>query len=186
MTFATIVSRRSDKRPGERKALMQLTKAKLAVAGLVAGGSLVAGAAFASWTSPAGSGNGYAKAGQARAVTIGTATASTTSLLFPGSSADVKIDITNPNSYPVKISSVAAGTGSIVVSGASGTCTTTGVTFNPASDSNGLDSGLLIGANETATLTLANGASMDNRSESGCQNATFAIPVSVTSFSAAS
>jgi D-arabinose 1-dehydrogenase-like Zn-dependent alcohol dehydrogenase len=54
-------------------------------------------------------------------------------------------------------------------------CTTTGVTFT---NQTGFSS--TIGASGTTLVHLPNAASMDATSSSGCQGATFSIPVSIT------
>jgi hypothetical protein len=65
----------------------------------------VTGIIVAAW-STSGSGNGYAKAGSASALTIGDASASTSADLYPGATGAVKLKVTNPNSFPVRITAV--------------------------------------------------------------------------------
>ena len=72
-----------------------------AVVALVATGVIVA-----AW-STTGSGNGYAKAGTASALTIGDASAATVGDLYPGGSGAVKLKVTNPNPFAVRITTVA-------------------------------------------------------------------------------
>lgn len=146
-------------------------------------------AAFASWLAN-GSGDAYAKAGQAQELQITEAT--TTATLYPGVVGDASIKIKNPNPYPVKVSTIAWTPGDgVKASGGIGTCVNTGVYFGDFSKgpvgSNGVLSGLKLEleAGEARTFTLTDAVRMIDNSENGCQNATFRIPVKVTGASAA-
>jgi hypothetical protein len=146
---------------------------KLAVVTTVAALSVV-GLVYAAWTTNGG-GSGYAKAGTAQALTTVDVSASTAATLYPGGPAgDVSIRISNPNSYPVKVTGV-AGNGSITADAGHAGCTTTGVSFT---DQTGLNISVAAGGQTTATLSGA--ASMDNTSLNACQGATFTIPVSIS------
>lgn len=155
----------------------------LAVAG-------TATAAYAAWNAT-GKGNAYAQAGSAQELQITQATTSAT--LYPGATGDAYIQVKNPNSYPVEISTIAwlpsDGVQATPVAGS--TCNNTGVYFGDFSKStigsNGVLSGLKLGlgAGETKTFTLSQAVRMINNSEDGCQGATFSIPVKVTGASAA-
>ena len=68
---------------------------------------LSGGAAYAYFTS-AGAGSGSASVGTPSPVTVVNATGTVTNLLYPNSSGDLLIDLTNPNSYAVSITSLAA------------------------------------------------------------------------------
>lgn len=145
---------------------------------LVVGASL----AFAAWTT-SGSGQGYAKAGSAEALSTLNAAASTTASLYPGSDGDVKLEISNPNSFPVRVTSVSLNGTNADISADAGHsgCTTTGVSFTNRS---GLTIDVPAGGTQTATLTGA--ASMSNASLNACQGATFTIPVTLSGSSNAS
>jgi hypothetical protein len=146
---------------------------KLAVVATVAVLSVV-GLVYAAWTTN-GSGSGYAKAGTAQALSTVDVSASTSATLYPGGPAgDVLIRISNPNSYPVKVTAV-SGNGSITPDAGHASCTTTGVTFT---DQTGLN--ISVPASGQTTATLAGAASMSNASVDGCQGATFTIPVSIS------
>lgn len=141
-----------------------------AVVALVATGVIVA-----AW-STTGSGNGYAKAGTASALTIGDASAATVGDLYPGGSGAVKLKVTNPNPFAVRITTVAKQTGGVITSDKGAACNaSTGVTFT---DQTGLALDLAAGA--TTTFSLANAVSMSNASDNTCQGAIFTIPVDVT------
>ena len=141
-----------------------------AVAALVATGAL-----YAAW-STSGSGNGYAKATTASALTIGDASASTTADLYPGATGAAKLKVTNPNPFPVRITSVAKQTGGTITSDKGAACNaSTGVTFT---DQTGL--ALDVAAGATQTFTLSGAVSMSNASDNTCQGAVFTIPVDVT------
>lgn len=126
-----------------------------------------AGTAYAYWaTTGTGSGSGSATAPSP--LTTIDATGSTSGLLVPGGSAALVVNVSNPNSYSVTVTSVAPnGT-------PSASCTTPALTV---ATSSGLTT--VIGANSTSPLTLA-GAVQMGASSSDCQGATFTIPVTVT------
>ena len=139
--------------------------AALATAGLVS----------AAWLA-SGSGSGYAKAGTASPLTTVDVSASTTATLYPGVSGDVTLRVSNPNPYPVQVTAVSAGAGSVTPDAAHAAgCTTTGVTFN---NQTGLN--INVPASGATTATLSGAASMSNASSNGCQGATFTIPVNLT------
>ena len=154
-----------------------LRKTAVVLAGSM--GAFALSVAFAAWVST-GTGSGSAKATQAQELTTVDASASATAQLYPGGTGGLKITINNPNPYPVKVTKV-EGSGPITGAGGLGTCATTGVTYT---DQTGLS--LAVGAGSSETFTLANSVAMSNASDSGCQGATFTIPVTLTGESNAS
>jgi hypothetical protein len=103
----------------------------------------------------------------------------TTSALYPGGAGDVRITVSNPNPYPVTVTSVTvSGThAEIPADPGHRACTTTGVSFRdqralslrvPAK-ANGVDG--------TTQAPLARAVVMSNRSLSSCQGAVFRIPL---------
>jgi hypothetical protein len=139
---------------------------------------LSSGVAYAVWTA-SGSGSGSAKAGTASQLTTVSATASTTSLLYPnGPAADLRVAFDNPNPFAVKVTAVSAGTGSVTGTGGIGSCTTTGVTLAPQTGQSILVPAKSGSTDGTATATLTGAVSMDGTSDNGCQSATFVVPVS--------
>lgn len=153
---------------------------KLSVASILTVCLLAAGIAYAAWTA-SGSGSGYAKAGTAQALTTLDASGSVTTTLVPGGSGQFAIKVSNPNAYAVSVTGVTVG-GPVVASGGIGTCTTTGVTISQSAVTAPLP--FAVPANGTYTDVVANGASMDNTSDNGCQGATFTVPVTLTGASA--
>ena len=135
---------------------------------------LSAGSAYAYFTS-SGSGSGAASVATTSPVTILQATGTVTNKLYPGSSGDLRVTLNNPNSYPVTITSV-SGNGPVTGSGGVGTCSNTGVTVTPG------QSGLAISvpAGNPVSVVIPGGASMNATSDSGCQGATFDVPLSLT------
>jgi hypothetical protein len=96
--------------------------------------------------------------------------------LFPGVKRNVKITITNNNDFPVMLTEIKRGTGSVIVDAAhAAECVTTGVSLTNATYS----VSALIGKNATTSFTLAEGLRMTNASDPGCQGATFKVPVVV-------
>ena len=131
------------------------------------------GFVYAAWTT-SGSGSGYAKAGSSQALTTVDVSASTGATLYPGVSGDVKLQISNPNPYAVRVTAV-TGNGAITADAGHSGCTTTGVSFANQSSLT-----IDIAANSSTTSTLTGAASMSNASLNACQGATFAIPVTLT------
>jgi hypothetical protein len=156
----------------------KLSKKRIIVAGVLVLAFVAVGVGIAAW-SVTGSGTGYAKASTSAALTLSDASASTTADLFPGASGTVKLRVSNPNPFPVRITAV-AGTGAITSDKGAACDAATGVTFV---DQTGLT--LDLAANATnQVLTLASGSvTMSNASDNSCQGAVFSIPVSVTAAS---
>jgi hypothetical protein len=147
----------------------------IAVVGVIA--VAVAGIAIAAWV-VSGSGTGYAKAGSSSALTLSDATASTSADLYPGVTGAVKLKVSNPNPFPVRITAV-AGNGAITSDKGAACDASTGVSF---ANQSGLTLDLL--ANETdKVFTLATAVSMSNASDNTCQGAVFSVPVSLTATS---
>jgi hypothetical protein len=132
-----------------------------------------AGIAVAAWLS-SGSGKPGVAAGSALPPTTGAVAGSavTSGLLTPGATGTAVVTVTNPNPYKVKILTIAPN-GTATASGGVGTCTTTGVSFIAAQP------GVTLAAKGSTTLTLAGAVAMSTASESGCQGATFTVPVTV-------
>jgi hypothetical protein len=154
----------------------------LASAAVVATVSLGAGAAYAYWTSHgAGSGavttTGAGATVHVIAVTGGNDPATR---LAPGGTAELVLELSNPNSFAVTISGITQN-GDVTPNGGSGpgaACTggaggTTGVSV----PSQGISVAVASGAH--VVVRVPAGASMSTGSASGCQGATFEIPVTV-------
>ena len=140
--------------------------AALAVAALVVGG----GAAYASWTA-SGTGSGAAKAASATALTVSVGT--TTADLYPGfTQGDVFMTVSNPNVYPVNITSLTPG----AITTSSGTCAASNITVLPAT---GLSIPLTAGATNVP-VTVPNIVTMINGAPDACQGVTFTIAVTLT------
>ena len=145
---------------------------KLFVVGGIVAGLMASGIAWAAWTAD-GTGNGYAKATTAQALTTDDVSATTVGQLYPGGSGDVKLTINNPNPYPVQVTSI-SGNGTITADSGHSGCTTTGVSFaNQTGTWN-------VAANNELAVTLTGAASMSNASLNACQGATFTIPVALS------
>ncbi len=138
--------------------------------------------AFAAWTANGtGSAGAQAKSAQSVAVAAGT----TSAQLAPGSSGDLVLVVTNPNSYPVSITQIASGAVASITStgGASCSGTATGLSF--ATGFPKTVSQVIAGSGGTFTYTITNAVAMSNSSDPSCAGVTFTIPVSVTGSSAA-
>jgi len=136
------------------------------------------GIAIGAWNAT-GSGTGYAKAGTSSSLTLGDASGSTVADLYPGATGNVKITVTNPNSFPVLITTVSQTGSASITSDKGAACNaSTGVTFTTQS---GLS--LALGAGATNTFTLTGAVAMSNASANACQGAVFSIPVDVSAVS---
>jgi len=136
------------------------------------------GIAIAAWN-VTGNGTGYANAGTSSSLTLGDASASTVADLYPGATGNVKIAVTNPNSFPVLITTVSQTASTSITSDKGASCnSSTGVTFTTQS---GLS--LALAASTTSTFTLTGAVAMSNASANACQGAVFSIPVDVTAVS---
>jgi len=140
---------------------------------VVVGLGLTATAAYGYFGS-GGSGAGSVGTGTMQAVALVADTGTPTSPLYPGGTGDVVLRVHNPNPYRVTLVSVVES-GAITADAAHTGCTTTGVTFTAQS---GLSQP--IGAGATVSVDLPGAASMSASSSSGCQGATFSIPVMIT------
>jgi hypothetical protein len=141
------------------------------VVALVTG--LGAGTAFAFFEG-SGSGSKGATIGTPAPVTVLAATGTPSTELIPGGTADLTLTLDNPNSYPVVITGISQD-GSVTVSGGIGTCSTTGVSVPTQS---GLS--YTVQSGSTVVVHIANGAAMATDSDSGCQGASFEVPVTIT------
>ncbi len=174
---------------------------------IVAAGSVaaigVASIAFAAWTAD-GEGTAAATAGTSAAVQVSAGTV--VDELVPGTTSNLAFTVTNPNDFPVTISSVtladidadgfsvlatgglnnAACQGDAATNGPTGV---TGIVFTgPAGDPNtkALDSAITIAAGDDAEVTVTGAVKMTNDSDNGCQGASFALDLKVPAVSAAS
>jgi hypothetical protein len=161
------VTRRGSARAITRRATM----AAGAVAALTVG--LAGGAAYA-YFDGSGSGSGAATTGAPSAITVLAATGTVTNKLAPGTIGDLRLTLNNPNSYAVTISGV-AGNGVVTGSGGIGTCTTTGVSVPTQS---GLS--VSVASGSSVGVVIAGAVTMGATSSTGCQGASFQVPVTLT------
>lgn len=146
---------------------------KATVAALFTGVLMAASVALAAWVAT-GTGSGAAKATNASDLVV-TATVPAAQL-YPGkTAANLYVNINNPNPYPVTVTSIVRTAAPITAAGGIGTCTTTGVSMT---DQTGLTINIAAGGDYTGPL--AGAVSMDNTSDTGCQGATFTIPVTAS------
>lgn len=162
------------------------------------GMALVSGVAYAAtnWAVSLNAGS----SGQAQSATVANltitavSTPSPTSLLYPGTTGDVVLTITNPNGFPVSLTAVnlptnttyAGGFSNASLTTAQSGCTsaTSDVLWNFATATSGsshtLTTPLTIGAsgnaNNPLTVTLTNDASMTAAAPAACENTYFSMP----------
>lgn len=94
--------------------MFKVTKRKVAAIGVACGTVLAAGVAFAAWTST-GTGNGTGSAREAVDSVIATVTPA--ALLYPGIDSSLIVSITNPNPYPVQVTSIEASSSMLTAGG---------------------------------------------------------------------
>ncbi|MDL5155814.1 hypothetical protein [Actinomycetospora termitidis] len=162
---------RTARRQGRTTVLVVLA---LVLAALAAAGVAVA-AYLASGSGASGVSGGTALAPTTSAVA---GSAVTTGLLSPGASGTALLSVTNPNPYKVQVATVAPA-GAATASGGVGACATTGVTFTAQTVPD-----VVLAPAASTTLTLGGAVAMSNASETGCQGATFSVPVTVSVVSA--
>ncbi len=145
--------------------------------------TLGTGPAFGYFGALGGSGTGSGGTGTLQPLVILSATTGSPSTsLLPGATADLLLNVSNPNTVSVTITSVSQG-GGVSVQGGSG-CTsdpawpgTLGSSGVSVVSTTGLSIPVAGGA--TSVIHLPAGASMSTTSVSGCQGATFQVPVTV-------
>lgn len=142
-----------------------------AVVALVVG--IGAGTAF-SFITTSGRGSGTATVRTVQSVTVVEASGTPTHRLYPGATGDLLVKLDNPNSYPVNIVSI-TGNGTVTGTGGVGTCTTTGVTV-----ATGTGFPIAVAPGNNVSVVVPKAVSMDTTSDSGCQGATFQVPVTIT------
>lgn len=135
----------------------------------------VTGTAMAAFTT-AGVGTGTGTADTMQPPTV-TGTLSSGLTLHPGAVRSMKVVVTNPNSFSIQVTRITRSASPVVVDGphAAG-CTITGVELT----STLFNVFWTVPAAATRTFTLTNGMRMTNASQTGCQNATFTVPLGVT------
>ena len=167
-------------RPGGR-----LARWVLVPVGLVVALGLGTGHSYAYFSAQGGSGAATGATSTVLPLVIRSATTgSLASSLLPGGTADLIVSARNPNAVPVTIIKVAQG-GGVTVSGGTAGCTSDpdwpgilGSSGVSVATTDGLS--VAVGAGATVTFHLASAAVMALTSASGCQGATFRIPVTVT------
>ena len=132
---------------------------------------LGAGSAFGYFTS---SGAGHGSASTATILPALAAQGVPSTRLLPGGTAEVAVEVTNPNLFAVTVVSATAG-GVVTVDPGHPTCTPASVSFtSPGSLS------VLIPAGATQSLSFPGAASMSIAAPNACQGASFSIPLTLT------
>ncbi|MFL6136287.1 MAG: hypothetical protein ACJ74O_00590 [Frankiaceae bacterium] len=141
----------------------------------------LAGTATARWAS-SGTGAGGASSAAGLAALTTTATVATGAALVPGgTAAALSLKVANPGSIAVTVTAIALDSSrSIVVSGAKGTCTSPPLTVTTPVGWAGL---VVPAGGTTGATTIAGAVSLGAGASSGCQGATFTIPVTLAGHS---
>lgn len=147
--------------------------AALAVAALVAASG---SAAYAYWKA-GGSGSGSGLTGTTTALTLSTGTAAPG--LYPGTSVTVSITATNPNTAPIRISSLAIdttqGTSGFAVDAGHSGCTLAALSFTTQTNAGaGWTIPAKVGAtNGSLAISLPSSLALATGAANACQGATF-------------
>jgi hypothetical protein len=152
-------------------------RAAIVSAGVV-GLGLVAGPALA-YFSAGGIGAASAATTTLQPVTVSSAVPS--SSLLPGTTADLSLTVHNPNSTAVTVTGVSQA-GPVSVTGGSGCTNDPGWPGAPGSSGVTVTAtplSIAVAAGATVTVHVPAGASMSSTSATGCQGASFQIPVAV-------
>jgi hypothetical protein len=146
--------------------------------GIMAATLMIGGVAFAAWTAN-GTGTGTAEAIEAQGLTI---TPEGADDLYPGGPFDLTVDISNPNPYPVEVTSIFQTEGDDITADAAHTtagCDGTTVEFTDQSGTWSVPA-----ATDSSTpgvledVLLAGSLSMPNEgAQDACQGATFTVPL---------
>jgi hypothetical protein len=164
--------------PKHKKPTPRRLAAKTAAATITLCLATGAGGAYAYWAT-VGAGSGAATNGTMATITVEALVAgdSPANTLVPGGTAAVAVRALNPNSFPVQVYAIRGNGPAKADSSPTGCTTTTGVRFvDPAVP---LAPALSIPANSSILITLPNAAAMSADSPSGCQGATFSLPVTL-------
>ena len=153
---------------------------KLLLVPIAVGGALATGFAFAAWTS-GGTGTGSAKAQVAVESVISPTVGSAD--LYPGATGAMTVSVSNPNPYPVIVTSLSSGSSAVVnTSCAAGT-----VTSDARSDAAGLaqagGSTTKIAAGGSGSYDLVTHMGVD--AHNACQGQTFTLGLTAEISSAA-
>ncbi|WP_410586553.1 hypothetical protein [Amycolatopsis sp. lyj-23] len=130
-----------------------------------AGVVLVAGVAYAAWSS---SGAGTGSVTSTTSLNSAITPAGSGSALYPGGGTDFTVTVNNPNDYPVVVTSISAGSSDAVNGCAAGTVTSAA----PASTTG------TIAAKGSGTYTLH--AQMSSGATDACKGQTFVLPLTAT------
>jgi hypothetical protein len=183
---------------GATRARHRRPPSRLAAAGRIGSGllgmALVGGAAYGvtNWVVGLnGSSSGEGQAASVSNLSISAVSSpSASNLLFPGSTGDVVLTITNPNVFPVTITGVdlptsttyATGYSSANLTGAIAGCSasTSDVDWSFSTSTNGsahsLVSPVTVGAGSNLIVTMSNDASMTMSAPAACESAYFSMP----------
>lgn len=165
-------------------ATMKWTRPTIAM-GVVILGVIGGGVAYASWSAN-GTGVGSAKAGTSVGVTASATTSTSSTLLYPGGSAPVVVNIHNPNPFSVKVTAVTLSADATPdsVTGAVGCTPSNALVSLGAASASGL-SVTIAGGTDGAVTMPGTSASMNIASDNACQGATFNFTTGVAVTAAA-
>ena len=160
---------------------MRQSKKLTAGLGIVTAGLLSTGIAFAAWTSNgSGAGTAQSTTSEDSSITAGVSAAD----LYPGAVKSVTVTITNPNDYPVVVTSISGSSSTAIVDEEEDELCAAGAVTRAARtvDATGLlqsdGTTKTIAANGNAQYTLATSLVADP--SDGCKSQSFNLPLTAT------
>lgn len=169
-------------RPRRRRAARRWRRGTLATASLLVAVVVLAASAVAYWTTT-GSGDTSAGADDTQAITLTAGTP--TAQLYPAGTADVAVEISNPNAAAVRVESLsldsAAGTAGFDVDAGHAGCDTSVLSFTTqTNDGDGWTVPPKVGAIDgVVAVDLASALTMSAAAANACQGASFLVHLNV-------
>jgi hypothetical protein len=144
--------------------MRKISKRSAVVLG-AAGAVIVAGVAYAAWTS---TGSGAGSVTSTTSLNSVISSTGTGTALYPGGTTTFKVQVTNPNAYPVVVNGISAGSSDVIGGCAAGTVTSAVPESTPGT----------IAAGGTREYTLT--ATMSSDPADACKGQTFTLPLTAT------
>jgi hypothetical protein len=146
---------------------------RLVIAATALTAAVLAGGSAWAWWSGAGSAAGSSATGSVLRLTT-SASVPAGATLVPGTSAPLVLAVTNPNTRPVLVTGVQLDASRpVTVTGGAGACVDPPVTVFAVTSTT-------LAADSTTTITVPAAVTLGTTAPSGCQGATFVVPVSLS------
>lgn len=147
---------------------------KTAAFGLVLGGAMTVGVAFAAWTAE-GIGTGTAKAATVEALSTTKISGTVIGDLWPGGTGSLQLAIKNPNKFPVKVTSIVAD-GDKTITSTSPDCDGSNISLTGAA----FDAITIPASSNGETVVIPGAVLLSETASTKCQGVFFTIPVKIS------